>query len=179
MKQIKLILTLTLLTFFTSCAPIYFYQSTRDRVQSTNKNNIENIQFFNDEGFSLVYKSQSKDESISGGKVKFQEGYYYYTIKFPKKTPAVAKHYNDEKLLVYFEPGKSLTFGKYKEDNDKYGLWGFNKTERAYGRDVKRFYVSYEGKDFRVYGNPRLIIKKNIDVDVKEDKRKAKGVKVN
>lgn len=173
MKQFRILTTLTLL-FLTSCSPIYFYQSTRERVQSTNKKNIENVQFFNHKKFSIVYKSESKDEDISGGKVKFQDGYYYYTIEFPKKTPAVAKHYDEKRLEVFFESGKSLIFGKYR--NGKYGPYGNTKKDSR-GRD--RFYVNYEGKDFRLIGNPRLIIKRNIDVDVKSEKRKVKGVRVN
>lgn len=171
--KIKLVI-LSVLVLFTSCGPIYFYQSTRERVQSTNNKNIESVQFFNDTEFTIVYKSASQDESISDGKVEFKDGYYYYYITFPKKTPAVAKHLDENRLRVYFEQGKYLTFGKY--DNGKYGLYGETREDDS---GTKRFYVNYEGKDFQPIGSPYLIIKKNIDVDVKEDKRKAKGVKVN
>ncbi|WOI23405.1 hypothetical protein [Nonlabens ulvanivorans] len=171
MKHYKITFILLVL-ILGSCKPIYFYQTTRDRVQSSSKDNIEKIQFFNDEKITIVYRTASRDESITGGKVKFEEGYYNYYITFPKKTPAVAKDLDEKRLKVYFESGedKYLVFGKY--DDGKYGLYGISEDDG--------FYVNFEGKRFKVIEGKwaELIIKKNIKIDVESDKRKVKGVKV-
>lgn len=158
-----------------SCKPVYFTQAVRERIQSSDRKNIEKVQFFNDEKFILVHKTATKDENIKGGKVKFKNGYYYYYIKFPKRTPAIAKDfygYDKKRIKVYFEAGEDrfLTFGKYDKRNT-YGLYGEKKKDG--------FYVKFEGKSFRLLtGNPDLLIKKNLNIDIKSDKRRVKGVKL-
>lgn len=160
------------IVMLSSCSPIYFTEYTRNRVQQSNTKNIEKIQFFNDTEISLVYKTSSGDEHIKGGKVKFQNGYYYYTISIPKKTPAIAEVLDEDRLKVYFESGenKFLVFGKTK--NGRYGLYGFSEEDG--------FYVNFEGKRFRVAEGSRsqLLIKEDIKSEVETDKRKVKGLKL-
>ena len=174
MKQLIFLAFLLMITF-TSCKPIIFTNSMRERIQSENENDIEKVQFFNDEKIVLVYQTISRDKSIKGGSVKFKNGEYYYYIKIPKNTPAIAKHLDNERLKVYFENGKNsyLIFGdNYKDDDEYYQLYG--------NRKGVVLYVDFEGKSFKVTEgiHSKLIIKKNIDSNVKADKRKVRGVKI-
>ena len=129
------------------------------------------MQFYNDREIIIEYRTTSKDEIVKGGKVNFKEGYYYYQIKFPKKTPAVAKNLDKDRLKVYFESGEDryLVFGA---EDKFYTLLG-NKKGNG-------FFVNFEGKDFKVIegANAMLMIKKSDNVVVDVDKRKVKGVKV-
>lgn len=108
--------------------------------------------------------------------MKFQDGYYYYTIIFPRKTPAKAEHLDDKRLKVFFEKGddRFLVFGNADKVSSasKYQLFG-NSGDEA-------FFVNFEGKSMEVTegSNALLLMKKNVDIDVEEDKRKVKGVKV-
>lgn len=177
MKKITALMVITIL-FLTSCKPIYFTQSMRERVQRTNKKNIEKVQFFNDKKIVLVRKTTSEDEDITGGEVKFKDGFYYYYVTFPKKTPAIAKEYEqyldkeNKYLKVYFESEANsyLPFGKYNDE--QYGIYGIQKNDGLY--------MDFEGKKFKMIEGKgvRLILNRNIDIDIKEKKRKVKGVRV-
>jgi hypothetical protein len=178
MKYIK-ILSLLLILFITSCRtyvppppPNYFTQEIRERVQSKNSKNIEKIQYYNHQKIVLVHKTLTEDENFTGGEVKFQDGYYYYTITFPFKTPAIAKELDDNRLKVFFESGadRYLTFGVGKNTKETYQLFGDAKDDG--------FYVNFEGKSFKVTNGSRalLIYKKNLNITEKADERTVKGV---
>lgn len=174
-RTTKLIAALALFSLLSSCK-VYFNEATRQRIQANNTSDIERVQFYNDREIEIVYKTTSTDESISGGKVKFQDGYYYYTIKFPKKTPAIAEHLDSGRIKVFFESGEDryLVFGKSDEDSPTslYQLYGNSRDDG--------FYVNFEGKSMKVVrgSTAYLMMKKNVDVNVEEEKRRVKGVKV-
>jgi len=153
---------------------VLFTQDIRGRLTSGGVNQVEKIQFYNDKEIRLVYTSTSNSEKISGGKVKFKNGYYYYTVIFPKETPAVVKSIDYKSLKVYFETGEDryLHFGNY--NNAGYYQLGGSK-------ESGRFKVDFEGKSFAVeFGaDARLLIKKNQDIKKEENSRKVRGVKVN
>lgn len=171
MKILK-VLSLALVTAFilTSCnKKVYFNDSMRTRIESGGDKNIEKIQFYNSDKIVLQLKTTSKSKELKGGKVKFKNGYYYYTIKIPKETPAIAKYLDSDKLKVYFEKGEDryLIFGK---SDHTYDLLGRNESDG--------FYVNFEGKKMKVleYGN--LMIRKKSDVKVSKKDRKVKGLKL-
>jgi len=171
MKFLK-ILSLVVVTAFilTSCnKKVYFNQSMRSRIQSGSEKNIEKIQFYNSDKIVLQLKTSSESKELKGGKVKFKDGYYYYTIKIPKETPAIAKHLDEDRLKVYFEEGddRYLVFGK---DGYTYDLFGLNEGDG--------FYVNFEGKKMKVLEKGNLMIKKKSDVKVSKKDRKVKGVKL-
>jgi len=169
--QFNLIICISFLVF-SSCSKTFLTQETRSRIQSSGTQNIENVQFYIDESIVIEFKTNSSEETISGGKVKFQDGYYYYTIVFPKNTPAIAEHLDGKRIKVFFENGSDryLVFGQ--NDDNYYQLYGDNSSSE--------FYVNFEGKKMRVVQgeNAYLLIKKNLEVNVDKESRKVKGIKV-
>lgn len=156
-----------------SCSnKVLFTQSYRERVASTDKNNVEKLQYYNDRDIELVYRSSTADESIAGGKVKFEDGLYVYTIEIKRKTPCIAKWYdNDRALKILFERDQYLVFRNFNEDTH-YQLGG-KKNDGV-------FQVEYEGKWFTPEkgSTARLLFVENRETRREEETRRAKGLKV-
>jgi len=174
MKKLKLLIIFIMTLSMMSCKTL-FTHSMRTSIQSTDKKRIEKVQFYNDRDIEIEYKSTKASEDIKGGKVIFKAGYYYYNIRFPKHTNAVAEQHDNERLRLHFDEGsdKYLIFGDNKSDNDEYyQLYGF--------KEADGFYVDFEGKRFKVISgsNALLKIKKNYKEVRQVKKRKVKGVKV-
>ncbi len=150
-----------------------FTQDVRERISSSGDDLVEKIQYYNDREIRLVYSSKSSSEKISGGKVKFKNGYYYYTVIIPKETPAVAKRIDSKALKVYFETGEDryLVFRNFNKD-PHYQLGG--------SKESGNFTVQFEGKTFvaETGGGTRLLFKKSEAVKKAENSRKVRGVKV-
>ena len=123
-----------------------------------------------------MYKSTSKNDAIQGGKVKFNNGFYYYHISIPKNTKAVAKVTHKNELQVYFEEGKKgyLTFKNGQREN--WELYQLTTTLTDTGQ-----YVTYDGNLMKVTnGNQALLkIKKSLKNVNDKKRRRLKGVKVN
>jgi hypothetical protein len=152
-----------------------FTESIRNTIQSSHLDRIEQVQFYNDRDIEIEYKTSSASDKIEGGKVKFIAGFYYYTIKFPKNTKAIAKHLDNNRLKVYFESGadRYLVFGDAADDSDPYyQLYGTNESGD--------FIVNFESKEFKVVkGDDALLkIKKKYKESSRKKTRKVKGVKV-
>lgn len=171
MKALKTILFLTIL-ISSSCGPIYFLHPTRVRIQNENRKNIEKVQFYIDRHITLVHKSVEKNEDITGGKIEFRDGYYFYYIQFPKKTPCLAEELDAERLKIYFEKGNNRYLVFVRMPDSEYQLAGNRK-----GRGL---YVNFEGKEFKVESgaDARLQINKSDEADSKYDSRTVKGLKV-
>ena len=150
-----------------------FTQSYRERISGSARLNIEKIQYYNDRDIRLVYVSKIADETISGGKVEFKDGYYIYTIEIKRGTPCIGKasSMNSRSLKVYFEQDNYLMFRNFRGD-PHYQLAG----ERRDGV----FQVKYEGKWFTTEegGGARLLFVKNRTFEREEQRRRAKGLKV-
>jgi hypothetical protein len=164
-----------MIIFLSSCK-VYLNEGTRQRIQTNGTEKIEEVQFYNDREIKLVYKTVSTDEKISGGKVKLKDGYYYYYITIPKKTPALAEHLNERQIKVYFEQGvdRFLVFECFDRSNmgAYYQLSG-KKTNDG-------FYVTFEGKSMKVIegASALLLMRKNVNVKVKKESRTVKGMKL-
>jgi hypothetical protein len=174
MKKLKLLVLISFILSLMSCKTL-FTSSMRASIQRTDKKRIEKVQFYNDRNIEIEYKSTKASEDIQGGKVVFKAGYYYYSVKIPKHTKAVAEQYDNERLKVHFDEGADnyLLFGDNNSDNDDYyQLYGY--------KEADGFYVDFEGKRFKVItgGQALLKIKKNYKEDREVKKRKVKGVKV-
>lgn len=175
LKNSYLSFALVALSLMLGACKTLFTETIRNTIQTTDVNRIERVQFYNDRDIEIEYKTSSATDIIVGGKVKFIAGYYYYTIKFPKHTKAMAKHLDNNRLKVYFESGadRYLVFGDNTDDSDPYyQLYGFY--------DGGSFKVNFESKEFTVTkGSEALLkIKKKYKESSKKKTRKVKGVKV-
>lgn len=157
----------------TACAPQaeLFTQPHRQRIAKSARMDVERIQYYNDRDIRLVYRSKFEDETITGGRVEFKDGYYVYTIDIKKMTPCVGKKVNERTLEIYFEEGNFLVFKNFN-DNPYYLLSG--------KRHDGVFLVRYEGKWFRPEegSNARLLFVQDRVLERKENYRRAKGVLV-
>lgn len=174
MKKLQYLIAIGMVLSMMSCKTL-FTSSMRTSIQSKDKKRIEKVQFYNDRDIVIEYKSTEGSEDIKGGKVVFKAGYYYYSIKFPKHTKAVAEHYDNERLKLHFDEGndKYLIFGDSKSDSDEYyQLYGFDEDDG--------FYVDFEGKRFKVVSGSKALlkIKKNYKEVRQVKKRKVPGVEV-
>lgn len=169
------ILILSMLFLVLSSCKVHFTESTRLRIESSKDLTINQVQFYNDAPIRLVYKSSSMNDKINRGKVEFKNGYYYYHIRIPKHTKAVAKVDQAHLMQIFFEEGDD-TFLTFKNDKNQNGeLYQLNASETDSG-----LYVSYGGKSMKIVEGEGafLEIKKSLKNVHEKKKRKLKGVKI-
>jgi hypothetical protein len=160
------------LILFSSCKT-HFTHTTRERLNKRGADTVEKLQYFNDRTIRLLNVSaEPPQDRIKGGKVEFKDGIYYYRVNFPKRTPAIAKNLEPKALKVYFERGtdRYLIFRNF--NGDFYQLGGERKGDA--------FYVSFEGKEFKVEegGSALLEIQKRHDIKEDSKRRTVSGVRI-
>jgi len=169
------ILTLGVLASLTISCKVQFEESTRYRLETSNELTIEQVQFYNDKPIKLLYKSTSKNDAIKGGKVKFNNGFYYYHINIPKNTKSIAKSSNKNELHVYFEDGQKgfLTFKN--SQNENWELYQLITTKTDTGT-----FVNYDGKQMQITNGDQAVlkIKKSLKNTNDKKRRRVKGLKV-
>ena len=107
-----------------------FTQEHRMRIEKANPKNIERVQFFNDRKIVIKRESLIRNESITSGKVEFEDGVYKHVITIEKHTPAIATRHDSETLLVYFEEGDNYFVFKRIGYTGYYELFG-NEQENS------------------------------------------------
>jgi hypothetical protein len=173
MKPVSILNGLVIIILFSSCSgKTYFTEDIRKTVERASTSRIEKVQFYNDREIEIVYKTADASDKIEGGKVKFEAGFYYYYINFPKYTKAQGKYRDKTRLNAYFEQGEDRYLQFVRNSEDFYQLAGFQETDG--------FYVYFENKKFKVIEGDfaRLMIKKNYKENTEVKKRTVKGVKV-
>jgi hypothetical protein len=165
------IITSTTLLLLTSCK-VHFTESTRARIQEDTDLQLSQVQFYNDKPIKLEYKSASKNDNISKGKVRFKDGYFYHELKIKRHTKAIIKESVNHELLVFFENGQYsyLTFVPDPSSNHYYLVLPNDTNDKvSYDRQLMKI---KKGKD------TRLKVKAKHRSQHKKNKRKAKGVKL-
>lgn len=156
-----------------ACAPQkeLFTQPHRERITSSPRMDVEKVQYYNDRDIRLVYKSKFGNETVSGGKVEFRDGYYIYTIEIKRMTPCVGKTHNANSMKIFFEEGNYLMFRNFGDD-PYYQLAGQKRSGTFLVRYENKWFVPEEG------GDARLLFVQNRVLERKEEYRQAKGIKV-
>jgi hypothetical protein len=169
------ILALGALASLTLSCKVQFDESTRYRLESSDNLAIEQVQFYNDKPIQLLYKSTSKNDAVKSGKVKFNNGFYYYYINIPKNTKAIAKSPNKKELRIFFEEEQKgfLTFRVKTQENSELYLLNSAKTDTG-------FFVTYDGKQMQVTNGEQALLKiKKSQKNITDKKRRrVKGLKV-
>lgn len=165
----KITLFATICSLFFSGCVTYFTQDVKDRIE-TGANRAADLQYYIDRRISLERITTNREDIVKGGKVKFVNGQYHYTVNMRRFTPGIAK--NDsamQGMRIFFEQGDSsyITFVREKQGN-RYNL----------KPDTKKLW--YQGKEFTLKegGGTLLLIRKNSKTKLQRSGHRAKGLKV-
>lgn len=174
MKFTSFTLILAVSGLLSSCK-VHFTESIRTRIESSDDQAMEKVQFYNDQPIRLVYKSTSSNDAVKSGKVKFENGFYHYQIDIPKNTKAIAKESAQGELQIQFEDGseKVMLFRYSNHENEE--IYELQVAQAKNGEFVK-----YDGKTMQLLrgSEAQLLIKKSLRKANEKERRKLKGVRV-
>jgi hypothetical protein len=137
---------------------------------------MSQVQFYNDTPIKMVFKSNSKNDAIKGGKVRFKDGFYHYHIHIPRNTKAVARESEENQLTVQFEDGNETFLIFENNMHQNWELYQMKSRKTDSGN-----FVNYGGKQMELTRgtNVLLKVKKSQKVENDKDRRRVKGLKVN
>jgi hypothetical protein len=150
---------------------VLFTQEYRERIEASDKDNAERLQYYIDRDIELVFRSESSEGAVEEGEAKLMDGLYVYTVSFKKGTPAIAEQDEERMLRVYFEPDRFLYFRNFDGDTH-YQLAG-----RLNNGD---FQVKYEGQWLipEKGAEARLLFIENRELTIQVNRRTVKGLRV-